>query len=107
MHILLNTREEPDMNATTFDDLEFTERHDDFGGIIATLEFPNGYTASVIRGASSYGGMMGQYEAAVICGGKLCYDTPITDDVLGYLSEADVTKFLADLAALPKREVAS
>lgn len=52
--------------------------------------FPNGYGASVIRGGvMAYGGL----EMAVVKFDteghdfSLCYDTPITSDVLGYLNE--------------------
>lgn len=33
--------------------------------------------------------------------GNLDYTTPITDDVLGYLSEAEANKVLSDIEALP------
>ena len=82
-----------------FSDLTFSASRS--GSVVqAFADFPNGYRASVIRGPHTYGGDRGLYELAVLRGGKVVYDTPITDDVLGYLSEAGVTEALARVAAL-------
>ena len=68
--------------------------------------FSNGYGASVVRHDFSYGGRDGLYELAVITftadGFDLTYDTPITGDVLGWLTVADVAETLARIAALGK-----
>ena len=73
------------------------------GGMQRKYQFPNGYGASVIQGEFSYGGDEGLFELAVFGpDGHLTYDTPITDDVLGYLTEEDVVKTLALIEALPK-----
>lgn len=87
----------------TFDELEFQPhpRHKD--GVWATVTFPNGYGASVIRSGSSYGGNQGFYELAVSKGRKLCYTTPITDDVLGWLRPDDVTRLLGQIEKLPAK----
>lgn len=67
------------------------------------FKFGNGYGASVIRGQFTYGGSSGLWELAVVGqDGQLDYETPITDDVLGYLSESDVTETLDAIAALAK-----
>jgi hypothetical protein len=88
----------------TFEQLEFAPSHMP-NGIWARKFFPNGYGASVIRSDYSYGGEAGLYEIGVLIGSEgdycLCYETPITDDVLGYLSESDVTTTLQAIAALP------
>tara|TARA_R110002020_G_scaffold225658_4_gene435757 strand:- start:858 stop:1178 length:321 start_codon:yes stop_codon:yes gene_type:complete len=63
------------------------------------IEFDNGYTASVITGG--YGNANAPYELAVLIGNSITYDTPITDDVLGYLTEADVIRVCANIQALP------
>lgn len=73
------------------------------GGTQDIYEFPNGYSASVVRTPYSYGGEDGLFELAVLHGGSIMYDTPITDDVLGHLTAADVQAKLADIAALPPR----
>ncbi|NBW77279.1 MAG: hypothetical protein EBR34_16025 [Sphingomonadaceae bacterium] len=62
--------------------------------------FNNGYGASVIKTDRSYGGKDGLYELAVIYNNDICYDTPITDDVLGYLTEGEVTDLLQKIEAL-------
>lgn len=87
--------------ATTFAELNFKPRLP-IGGIQALTAYANGYGASVIQGPGSYGGEFGLYELAVLEGENICYTTPLTDDVLGHLTEADVTRLLGKIAALPK-----
>jgi len=77
------------------------------GGVQKLFRFPNGYGASVVQFPYSYGGDSGLWELAVIrYSGEdtdafsLTYDTPITDDVLGHLSEQDVDALLDQVAAL-------
>jgi hypothetical protein len=70
--------------ATAFDDLQFGSHP--HGGQMVRVHFGNGYGASVVRSAYSYGGRDGLYELAVLAGNTLCYDTPITDDVEGHLT---------------------
>ena len=84
----------------TFEDLEFKPMTNHDNGIHVRVEFPNGYGASVIQSPSSYGGSNGLYELAVLYGGHICYDTEITNDVLGYLNQADVTELLQRIEAL-------
>jgi len=48
----------------------------------------NGYGASIVQHSFSYGHEEGLWELAVLDkDGKLDYTTPITADVLGYLTE--------------------
>jgi len=85
----------------TFNDLVF--KQDIQRGLnAARIMFDNGYGASVVIGPHTYGGEDGLYELAVILGsdGKLTYDTPVTDDVEGYLTEDDVTKLLEQIQNL-------
>ena len=83
-----------------FNDLVFKKRNHG-RGIQAQVSHSNGYGASIIKSEYSYGGDRGLYELAVLKGDDLCYDTPVTDDVCGYLSEEDVTKLLQQIAELP------
>jgi len=73
------------------------------GGIQYKANFANGYGASIVQHSFSYGNESGLWELAVIGkNGKLCYDTPITNDVLGYLTEEEVNTTLDAIEALPK-----
>ena len=67
----------------------------------------NNYGVSVVKGAYTYGGDEGLWELAVlrfsdesINSAELCYDTEITDDVLGRLEQSEVDELLARIAAL-------
>lgn len=64
------------------------------GGVQRVYKFPNGYGASVIRHKGSYGYQKGLWELAVLFGGELCYDTEITDDVIGHLNDPEVDQLL-------------
>jgi len=80
-------------------------KHQLLGGVQKVFKFPNGYGASVVRHSVSYGSNHGLWELAVLdaASGKLLYDTPITNDVLGRLTESEVETTLNAIAALPKR----
>jgi hypothetical protein len=71
-----------------------------FGGTIKIYNFSNGYGASVVNNSHSYGGEEGLWELAVRQGDAINYDTPITDDVLGWLSDQDVENTLDQIQAL-------
>ena len=73
-------------------------------GSIASVMFDNGYGASVITGSMFYTDETRPYELAVIDKHGLCYETPITDDVIGYQTESDIEELLVKIAALPKKE---
>lgn len=76
----------------------------DVKGIHICVKFDNGYGCSIIRHIGSYGSEDGLWELAVLlvkddkC--MICYDTPITDDVLGYLTEEDVLEYISKIKAL-------
>lgn len=84
-----------------FKDLEFKPHPNAPTGIQALEEFENGYSISVIRTHYSYGGDEGLYELAIFYDGDICYDTPITSDVEGYLTEKYLTKLMIDIQKLP------
>lgn len=91
----------------TFDDLEFGPRNAGLSGVQAMAFFGNGYGASVIQGYGSYGVDDKLYELAVIKadgedskGWNICYDSGITDDVIGHMTEEEVTDILQQIEAL-------
>lgn len=88
----------------TFKDLYFREHINDPEEIQAKIFFINGFGASVIRTRFSYGGGAGLYELAVVKGDEnnwhITYSTQITDDVLGHLTEEDVTEYLQRICRL-------
>jgi hypothetical protein len=85
----------------TFKDIEFKQNPmgADFG-IVSRTQFDNGYEVSVVKSEYTYGGSNGLYELAVFKDGDICYDTPITDDVIGYLRPEDVTDVMAKIQQL-------
>jgi hypothetical protein len=111
----------------TFKDLEF-KPHTMANGLRAVMEFGNGYGVSVVRfthafdinnevvvrfvkavfdhnggaGYGSYTSSESEWEVAVMHGGKLCYATPITDDVIGHAEELEVTEIMAKVQRLKK-----
>jgi hypothetical protein len=84
----------------TFNDLEFRQSY--AGGEISRLFFDNGYGVSVVRGPFTYGGPAGLFELAILDAQtqKLVFNTPITDDVIGHLTEEDVTQLMAEIQLL-------
>lgn len=62
--------------------------------------FPNGFGASVIQGEYSYGGKDKLYEVAVKNKRGLCYTTDITNNVIGFLTKAEVIKLLGRIGEL-------
>ena len=84
----------------TFKDLEF-KPHAMGEGIQSKLSFDNGYGVSVVRTSWTYGGKEGLYELAVLdTQGNLTYDTPVTNDVIGYLSEEEVSDIMEQVQKL-------
>jgi hypothetical protein len=77
----------------TFKDLEFKE-HGLFNGIHARMHFENGYGVSVVKFPGSYGYDQDLWEVAILYKHSITYDTDITDDVLGYQTEQDVTNVM-------------
>ena len=85
----------------TFNDLEFKELDSFYKGVQSRIQFDNGYGASVVKHEYSYGGKDGLYELAVLdSDGKLTYETPVTDDVIGYLTQQEVTDLMEQIQNL-------
>ena len=86
-----------------FAELNF-EPHPNWDGVQAKHFFDNNYGVSVIKSSHSYGGSKDLYELAVLKGveenWEICYDTPITEDVLGYLSEEEIEVLLYEVENL-------
>tara|TARA_B100001094_G_scaffold153419_1_gene148461 strand:+ start:11549 stop:11812 length:264 start_codon:yes stop_codon:yes gene_type:complete len=77
------------------------ETNDFNGGIQKVYEFPNGYGASVIKHKGSYGFEKGLWELAVLdIDGSLCYNTDITNDVIGHLNDPEVDRILRQIQEL-------
>jgi hypothetical protein len=96
----LTTRKPNSQNVVTFQELEF-QLHPMGMGKQCIVQYSNGYGASIVQGPHTYGGKDGLYELAVFGkDGEITYDTTITNDVLGYLSEAEVEKTLLDIKNL-------
>ena len=85
----------------TFKDIVFktSPMGEDFG-IVSRTQFDNGYEVSVVKSEYTYGGKDGLYELAIFKDDEICYDTPITNDVLGYLTDKDVTEVLIKIQQL-------
>ncbi len=77
------------------------ETNDVYGGIQKLYQFDNHMGASVIRHDGSYGSDRGLWELAVLNeAGSLCYDTSITDDVIGHLQWKEVSALLRRIQGL-------
>ena len=86
-----------------FEDLDFEEINEApfMVGKKARMMFDNGFGVSVVSHTFSYGGKDGKYELAVLdSDGQLTYETPITNDVMGYLESEEVTNIMKDIQNL-------
>lgn len=66
----------------------------------AKLAFENGYEVSVLFGNMFYSNGIDTYEVAILLDGNLCYNTGITDDVIGYITADEVTDIMKKVQAL-------
>lgn len=80
----------------------------DLSGTHKIYRFENDFGASVVKFKYSYGGDQGLFELAVIefkndddSSWQFCYTTPITNDVIGYLTSQEVEKYLDEIELLP------
>jgi len=73
-------------------------RMENMGGVLYHFMFPNGYGASIIKHRGSYGHEDDLWELGVLAKIDglihLCYTTPITDDVIGYLTDESVNTIM-------------
>lgn len=75
------------------------------GGVQYKFKFDNNYGASVIKHFGSYGHEADLWELAVLKFDEsgdwnLRYDTPITDDVIGSLTDSEVRDILQKIKEL-------
>ena len=79
----------------------FTEADDAIEGEQRIYKFSNGYGASLICHSGSYGGPKGFWELAGLGqDGSISYDTPITNDVIGWLTIEDAVMKLNEIKRL-------
>ena len=67
----------------------------------AKMNFENGYGISVLFGSMFYSNGIDTYEVGILKNGTLCYATPITNDVIGYITAAEVTDIMRKIQELP------
>jgi len=93
----------------TFKDIEF-KPHPVGDGVHGKIFFPNGYGLSVVRFKigdrySSYTNNGDEWEVGIIKGTskkwELCYDTDITNDVLGHQTEEDINNIIKHIIRFP------
>jgi hypothetical protein len=93
----------------TFDNIEF-KPHTNGEGSHGLIFFPGGYGLSVIRFKHPYRNHFSTYtndktwEVAILKGTKeqweICYDTEITNDVLGHQTKEDINKIIKHVQRL-------
>lgn len=76
-------------------------------GVHYLFRFPNNFGASVIKLNNSYGYEKDLWELGVIIFGScgdwdLTYDTEITNDVIGYLTDEEIRKLLDRIKGLER-----
>ena len=85
----------------TFKDLEFKPHTLEYGnGKQASMNFENNYGVSVIFGEIFYSNGIDTYEIGILHDGSLTYDTDITDDVIGYQTENEISEIMEKVQQL-------
>lgn len=79
---------------------KITADHDDLGFRYKIKFLDTPYGASIIKRVGSYGMENDDWELAVTYDGHLYYDSPITDDVIGWLSEEELIDILVKIRNL-------
>lgn len=67
----------------------------------AKMEFENNYGISVLFGTMFYSNGVDTYEVGILKNGRMCYTTPITNDVIGNITEEEVTDIMREIQELP------
>lgn len=89
----------------TFKDLKFKSADAILNGVVSRLHFDNGFGVSVVCHDLSYGGKEHLYELAVLHNDVIHYDNKIAKgDVLGYLTEENVSELMIEVQNLEKLE---
>jgi len=87
-----------------FDELKFGI-HPAGRGRRATIEFENGFGASIITDYPFYSRGDAPYELGVLHNGRLHYDNPVADgDVVGYQTKEQIEKLLERIKAFEPLE---
>ena len=85
----------------TFKDLEFKPHRWEPNSLQAVLNFDNDYGVSVLFGDYFYSNTsLNTYEVGILFEGHLCYTTPLTDDVIGYCTESEITEIMRKIQEL-------
>lgn len=74
-------------------------------GLQNKYRFPNDYGASLIYAPGSYGLELAVLNFSINPEGELVYNTPITNDVLGYLTWEQAVKALIKIKRLPTNKI--
>lgn len=97
-------RDNTSMTPLAIDVQPWKSKSTGYGGTQHVYRFPNGYGASVVQGIGTYGAEDGLWELGVLKfdGEKyhLTYDTPVTSDVIGWLTPEDAAALLLRIGAL-------
>ena len=89
------------------------KRRDTYNGVQYIFRMPNDYGASVVKHNGSYGHANDLWELAVLhfngsnSNWDITYDTPITYDVLGWLSDEEVIETLDKILHLGENDGAT
>lgn len=92
----------------TFDDLVFKEHpHNCLYKLLgnfenahrkrAILNLDNEYGISVVLGKPSYSNGVDTYEVAILRNGKICNDTPIAKDIIGFQTKEQINEIIERL----------
>ena len=102
MKILDNQREIFKVSSALPHTMTLAER-EDLGGCQKIFEFPNGFGASVVAHAFSYGLELALLDAEH----NIIQHSEITDDVCGFLNVDTCNDILEKIARLPNKDLTS